>query len=120
MTQTDASEVYLKIYLAVPYNDKDPKVRQERFDKVNLIAARLMNTGLLIFSPISHTHPIAQADDLPKDWAFWQRYDITFIEWCDEMYVLQLPGWKESVGVQAEIKIARRLNKPIVYLPVII
>jgi hypothetical protein len=30
--------------------------------------------------------------------------------------VLTLPGWRESVGVQAEIAIARELGKPVTFL----
>ncbi len=106
-----------KIYLATPYSSHaDLVVRKARFEVVNKIAALLMNKGYLVFSPISHTHPIALAGDLPKGWEFWREYDLTFIEWCDEVFVLKQNGWKESVGVIAEIKIAKELNKPITYI----
>lgn len=45
-----------KIYLATPYSHKDDKVRRERFDAVNIVAARLMRQGFLVFSPII-AHP---------------------------------------------------------------
>jgi hypothetical protein len=32
---------------------------------------------------------------------------------CDEAVVLQLDGWIDSVGVQAEISLARGLGKPL-------
>jgi hypothetical protein len=35
---------------------------------------------------------------------------------CDEVVVLMLDGWEESIGVQAEIRIARELGKPVRYL----
>ncbi len=47
-----------KIYLATPYTDFDPAVRAARFFAVNKVAAHLMKKGFLVFSPISHTHPI--------------------------------------------------------------
>lgn len=75
-----------------------------------------MKAGHLVFSPISHTHPIALAGDLPKGWEFWKEYDISFIEWADEIQVLMLDGWEESTGVTAEIGIAHHENKPVVYL----
>lgn len=108
-----------KIYLACPYSHVDHEVRQQRFHEVNKAAAMLMRRGYLVFSPISHTHPIAEVGNLPKGWDFWESYDRSFIEWCDELYVLQLNGWQQSTGVNAEIAIAKQMCKPIVhcYIP---
>lgn len=72
-----------------------------------------MREGHIVFSPISHSHPIAVQCDLPKGWDFWHEFDKAFIEWADEVYILKKSGWKESIGVQAEIKIAKSLNKPV-------
>ena len=55
---------------------------------------------------------------MPLDWAFWQRHDRRYLEACDEVVVLMLDGWRESVGVQAEIAIARELGKPVTFLRV--
>ena len=105
----------MKIYLATPYSHKDDAVRVKRFEAVNVIAGDLMRQGHLVFPPISHTHPIALAGDLPLGWEFWQEYDRTFIEWCDEVHVFMQHGWDESKGVTGEIKIAQELQKPIFY-----
>ena len=105
-----------KIYLATPYSHPDPQVREFRFYEVNKVAARLMCEGNLVFSPISHTHPIAVAGDLPRGWNYWKDYDSSFIEWADEIYVLKVLGWKQSTGVQAEIKLAEAMGKPVIYL----
>lgn len=105
-----------KIYLACPYSDPADDIKRWRFDQVNRRAASLMRQGFLVFSPISHTHPIALAGELSGGWEFWEQYDRTFIEWADELWVLCLGGWKQSVGVQAEIKIAKALGKKIQYL----
>jgi len=50
------------------------------------------------------------------DWQFWQRHDLAFLAFCDEMVVLKLPGWEESIGVRAEIAAARTLGKPVTFL----
>jgi len=105
-----------KIYLATPYSHPNPAIRETRFNAVNKMAAKLMREGYLVFSPISHTHPIAIAGDLPKGWEFWAAYDYTFIEWADEVHVFQQEGWQESTGVQAEIKLANEMNKPVLYI----
>ncbi|MFW6106533.1 MAG: DUF1937 family protein [bacterium] len=98
------------IYLASPYSDADPAVEQARFDAVCRSAAALMRQGLLVYSPIAHSHPIARYG-LPTDWAYWQRYDREILACCAEIWVLMLPGWEQSVGVQAEMRLARDMNK---------
>ncbi len=104
------------IYLACPYTHPDADVRAFRFEKANQAAAKLMGEGKFVYSPISHTHPIAVAGKLPLDWAYWQSLDEFYIRICDEVIVLMLPGWKESHGVQCEIAIAEALGKPISYM----
>lgn len=104
------------IYLAVPYSHPDPAVRQERFEKVNSMAARLMQAGYLIFSPISHTHPIALAGGLPTGWEYWQAYDRAVLKSCSAMLVYALHGWRESKGVAGEIAIAQELGIPVRYV----
>jgi len=103
------------IYLASPLSHRDRAVQQERFDAACRAAAFLMRAGKPTFSPIAHSYPIAQ-HGLPIDWAFWATCDRRHLEACDEVVVLTLDGWRESVGVQAEIAIARQLGKPVSYL----
>jgi nucleoside 2-deoxyribosyltransferase len=83
-------------YLASPYSHDDPAVRLQRFETACRAAAILLRNGVLVFSPIAHTHPIALAGDLPLDWAFWQRFDREMIAACDEVIVLCLDGWASS------------------------
>jgi hypothetical protein len=103
------------IYIATPYSHSDSKVQQERFDKVNRFSAGLMGDGLYVFSPISHAHPIAEVGCLPKGWDFWSKYDRLMISKCTKLIVFMQDGWKESTGVQAEIKIAEELGIPVEY-----
>jgi Domain of unknown function (DUF1937) len=105
------------IYLATPYNHAEPSVREERFQAACKIAAQLMKNGTLLFCPIAHTHPIALAGDLPKGWDYWQEYDRKMLAACDELWIVQMPGWGESVGIAGEIEIANESGKPVHYLP---
>ncbi len=104
-------------YLACPYSHELRSVRCERFEKANRAAAKLMESGVVLFSPISHTHPIADANGLPLNWEYWERYDRAFLSVTSKMYVLMIDGWRESKGVQAEIRIAEELGIAIEYLP---
>lgn len=102
-------------YLAAPYSHAERDVRVFRFNEINKFAAELMRAGELVYSPISHTHPIAEAGDLPRGWEYWERYDTAFIEHSRRIVVLMLPGWVESKGVTAEIGIAERLGTPVTF-----
>jgi nucleoside 2-deoxyribosyltransferase len=102
------------IYLASPYAHPDASVRESRYRAACLATAKLLRAGLPVFSPIAHSHALV-AHGLPIEWLFWQRFDRTYLERSDFVVVLMLEGWKTSVGVQAEIGIARELGKPVFY-----
>lgn len=104
------------IYLATPYSHSDHEVMKRRFDKVNRIAAKLMAQGLHIYSPISHTHPIAEVGNLPKGWDYWEEYDRKILAVCGKLMVYKQEGWDQSLGVKGEIEIAKQYNLPIEYI----
>ena len=103
------------IYLASCYSDPDPEIREYRFAAACKAAAHLMREGLHVFSPIAASHPLTEYG-LPGDWTFWEAQDRFFLDVCDSMIVLKLPGWDISHGVQAEIRIMKAAGKPITYL----
>ena len=106
-------------YLACPYSHDDRAIRVKRFKAVNRAAGILMNQGHKVFSPISHTHPIAEASDLPKDWDYWKDFDRAYLEHSHKIIVLMLDGWEESKGVLAELEIAHEMGLDVHYMPVV-
>lgn len=105
-----------KIYLACPFSHPDPKVRTQRVEQVDKKAAELMMQGYLVFSPLSHSYPISKHCNVdPCDHKFWLRQDLWVLASCDELHVLCLDGWKESIGIDAEGEYAVSLNKKIVF-----
>lgn len=104
------------IYLASPYSHSDPAVRAARFEAVCRAAAGLIRDGARIFSPIAHSHPIAQYGLADTPFAYWQEMDEHMICACDELWVLTLDGWEQSVGVKHEIAFAEARGMPIRYL----
>ena len=103
------------IYLASPYSHPDRAVRELRFREACRAAAKFMRCGQVVFSPIAHGHCICTYG-LPTDWRFWEPFDRHHLERCDEFVVLMIDGWHESVGVQAEIRIAGEFGKPVRYV----
>jgi len=103
----------MKLYLCVPYSHPSQAVRIARFEQANEAAAKFMQGGHIVFSPISHSHPISYYLDNANDSDFWLTQDRAFLEWCDEMVILCIKGWAESKGIQREVKWAKELGKPI-------
>lgn len=98
-------------YLASPYSHPKAEIRERRFDQACQYAARLMREGMHLFSPIAHGHSIAE-HGLPTTFDFFQAYCENTLTRCDGLIVLQLTGWQESVGVQAEIEMAVKRRLP--------
>lgn len=103
-----------RIYLACPYSDPNPAVRHYRYMAVTAAAAQLMKFGSLVFSPVTHSHSLAEQFGCLQEGEFWKDWYLSFLEhWATHLYVLQLCGWEESKGVSAEIDYAKRHNIPI-------
>ena len=100
-------------YLASPYSHADPAVRQQRFEAACAAAARLMQAGETVFSPIAHSHPVEQYFNAIEDGEFWMRQDIPILRHCARVKVLRLPGWEQSKGVARELAVARELYIPV-------
>jgi hypothetical protein len=103
-------------YLAAPYSHRSKHVMEFRFWAINKVASKMIRDGVCVFSPISHTHPIAESGGLPVDFDYWQRHNRAWLERCQKVVVLKLDGWTHSRGVAAEIEIARELGIPVEYL----
>lgn len=103
-------------YLASPYSHPDPAVRHARFKAACRVAGGMLQKSRFVHSPIAHTHSIAELCDLPKGFDFWAAYDERLLWACDDMIVLMLPGWEDSLGVQAEIQMAEQMGMLVTYL----
>lgn len=101
---TKKSDVF--IYLACPFSHWFFLVRWWRFVKACRIAAKLMMRGYVVFSPISHSFPIAHfmPDKYMLDFNLWMTQDLPMVDWCTHMVIIPCGrAWKKSRGVQREI-----------------
>jgi len=103
-------------YLATPYSDPDPLVREVRYKAACHITLRLMRQGFIVFSPILHNHFLEKEHGLPSGWDFWQKYDLAMLKRCNRLIVGCIQGWKESIGVAKEVEEARSRRIPILYV----
>lgn len=103
-------------YLGSPYSHPDPYVREQRHLMAMAHVAAFLKQGIAVYSPIVHCHELAKVWDMPKEAKFWERYNYTMLAAAEELWVLKLLGWKESVGLQGEIQEAKRIGVSIVEL----
>jgi hypothetical protein len=106
------------LYLACPYSHPNPQIRDDRFRIVNHAAAKLMQAGIVVFSPLSHSVPISSelSDTMTQSHEFWMLQDLPILRRCDEILVLGLRGWHESLGVRQEIFEAITYKIPITFI----
>jgi hypothetical protein len=75
-----------------------------------------MRAGHFVYSPIAHCHGMSQFGNLPGEFGFWEEYDKHFIDLSDEVWVLAIPGWRTSKGVEHEMNHAFKTDKPVLIL----
>ena len=107
------------LYVACPYTDPDPAVRQLRFEIATAVAADLIRAGHIVYSPITMTHPIdillaGVSNTLGSD--YWVAFDEAFMEMCSDMVVIRVDGWQRSNGIRREIEYFTKRKKPIRYM----
>ena len=104
-------------YLAIPYTHPSESVMQYRAEVSDFIFSVLCkNEGRNVYAPISSCHHIAKKYGMPRDYAFWKEMCEVFVSRSQKIIVVMLPGWKVSVGLAAEIKLAEKLGLEIEYL----
>jgi len=100
------------IYLASPYTDPSAVIMDQRYEAAMHCTALMLRRRMYVYSPIVHCHELAKRHELPRDFEFWQKYDLHMLDRSSQILVLKLPGWQESRGVTAELAHARSTCMP--------
>lgn len=101
------------IYLASPYSHDSEFIRELRHRTAMKVTADLLREGLIIYSPIVHCHELSKRHDLPGEFTFWRDYCLGMLICANNLFVLTITGWNESVGVKLEMEFARENKIPI-------
>ena len=97
-------------YLAAPFRHAVKSVRNSRLEAVSRYAALLTDIDRRVFCPLAYAQALIDHGFGYKDDEWWYKYDVGWLEHCDELIVLMLPGWSESKGVRIEIEAAEELG----------
>jgi hypothetical protein len=102
------------IYLASPYSDPNPAVRENRYIVTRVFTLWALEQPLPMFSPSVYGHEFGA--QLGYVFEAWQTLNDAMVRACEQVWVLRLDGWDKSRGVAHEIELARSLGKPILYV----
>ncbi len=112
-------------YLACPYTAKGmagrERVRLEhkRFVQITDIAGQLTQKyNCPLICPITTSHMLAErmkilGTPLGTEWGSWETIDTAFLHKSDYILVATMEGYKESVGLAAEVELASKLGLPV-------
>ena len=105
------------IYVASPYYHNNHFVMVERWETTAKACYILLQAGYNVISPILHWHPVKKLG-LPFEHVDKRliEMNIKLLNCCDEIIVLTLNGWQESLGVAEEIEYARINSIPVTYI----
>lgn len=119
-------------YLAAPYStglvyrggydldEEDWKrvAMDERARDIARNVAWLHERGEFVYSPITHGYGyeqyVSEANKPSHD--FWLPHCYEILSRCDEMLILQLPGWDKSFGIKKEMELCAELGIPVRYM----
>lgn len=95
--------LYNPLYLCSAYS-KRPNLDQA-CEEVCEVAGKLLAAGVMVFSPICHSHQIAMSSTIdPLNSKLWMRLNEALAPICRAAVVVEMDGWRESDGIAEEIR----------------
>lgn len=102
-------------YIATPYSKFDGGI-ERAWTEACKVTAQFVRRGISVYSTIAHSHPVATIGGIdPLDHELWISMDKAMMEAASELYVIHMPGWKESKGITIEIAEFKRAQKPVTH-----
>lgn len=117
------------IYLSTPYTSQYPTTEQLRYEQSLKLQSAIFSLAyrdsqgackdprFTVFNPLAHTVPLVKLTPsaLLRKYSYWMPHDLELVRRSDALIVYQLPGWKESRGVNWEVQEADMNNIPVYY-----
>jgi len=105
--------VYKLIYLATPFTKYQAGL-QKAFEDAAKLCGRLIRNGIRVYSPIAHGYPVAMYGELnPLDTSLFLPLNEDMAKPSQALAIGELEGWQDSEGIDDEIEIFEREQKPI-------
>jgi hypothetical protein len=104
------------IFVSSPYTHVSPEVVDERVRQVTDFVYDRLIQDEVVMSPVIYGHTLTQSHSIPGSYEFWKTFCLSFLAVSERVYVLCLPGWKESNGVADEIAFAKERGLYVEYV----
>ncbi len=107
------------VYLSAPYTSSEADLRDLRARVCAQAMADLIEAGQCVICPVVMNHEALRILDDRRSGpnsVYWSSLETRLAETCDELVVLQLPGWEGSRGVAREVELFRMRGKPIRFI----
>ena len=103
------------IFLSTPYSHTDKNVKRRRYEQAAQALALLMSKEIHCVSIIVMGCAALEHSDvpMPDNYQYWGEYCEKIVRVCSEVWVIDMDGWQESIGVQGEIAEAKRQGKKV-------
>lgn len=107
-----------RVFISLPFGHPDVCVVLSRFYQAEQHFMTLLREGVCPVSPVVTGYPLCQKYGISARFEHWDAYCKTELKSCDEVHVLMLDGWDQSVGLKMELELAKTLGIKISYIPV--
>lgn len=102
------------VYLGTPYSRYSAGRHAAAYDAARH-AAYLVRMGIIVFSPIVHSHHVAEIGHIdPLSYEIWMAQNEPFMSAAIAMIAVKLDGWRDSKGMAMEAEFFQRAGKPII------
>lgn len=98
------------IYLASPYSHPSLLISELRFRAVEIVSGEILRKGITVYSPIVYCHMMSTRLGLPADARFWFPHNRSILKEATSLWILTLPGWDNSIGVEGERRAAEEFG----------
>jgi hypothetical protein len=107
------------VYLASPLSHPFKEIEKMRYEDINKVAANLheLYPQVAFILPITQSYKLKEYNtNLGTSFEAWKDRDLEFINRSDELWIVTIDGWKESIGVMAELDFALQYQMPIYFI----
>ncbi len=106
------------VYLASPYTGVDQKQEAYRYEMSIYYAAEVMKIfDVTPLSSVVYCHPINRLLGAGNGgFDFWGSFSVGMMASCEELWVMDVPGARQSTAILAEISYAQEAKKPVKFL----
>lgn len=92
------------IYIASPFSHENQAIEKARYLDAEKYTLHLIREGLPAFSPIVYCYPIHQNRQIRGDFETWKKFNLQMLSRSEELHILQLDQWDQSIGVAHELQ----------------